>query len=127
MNEAYNEEQLGPGDSRIVLKFRKQIAPIKVAVIPLARNNQNIVTKCLEIKRKLQRLALGRIRYEDTGNIGKAYRRNDEIGTPVCVTVDYETFEGKNETITIRDRDTMAQQRIELNELEAFVKDYFGD
>ncbi|MDR1495166.1 MAG: glycine--tRNA ligase [Rickettsiales bacterium] len=125
MSEAYSEEQLDQGDSRIVLKFKRHIAPIKVAVIPLAKNNRSIVDKCLEIKNKLQRLAFGRIRYEDTGNIGKAYRRNDEIGTPICVTVDFETFEGKNETVTIRDRDTMSQRRIELDELEAFAKEYF--
>ncbi|MDR2777424.1 MAG: glycine--tRNA ligase [Rickettsiales bacterium] len=125
MNEAYDREDLGNGDSRIVLRFKKHIAPIKVAIIPLARNNQNIVRKSLELRRRLQKLEFGKIKYEDTGNIGKAYRRNDEIGTPLCVTVDFETFEGESETVTVRDRDTMEQKRIEVNELESFVKDYF--
>ncbi|MDR1425397.1 MAG: glycine--tRNA ligase [Rickettsiales bacterium] len=127
MNEAYSEEKLPNGETRTVLKFKRHIAPIKVAVIPLARNNQNIVNKSLELKTKLQRLAIGRIRYEDTGNIGKAYRRNDEIGTPLCITVDFETFEGKNETVTLRDRDTMEQRRVNVEELEFIIRDYFNN
>ncbi|MDR3078847.1 MAG: glycine--tRNA ligase [Rickettsiales bacterium] len=127
MNEAYCEEQLDGGESRIVMKFKKHLAPVKVAVIPLAKNNQSIVAKCLEIKKRLQGLAIGRVRYEDTGNIGKAYRRNDEVGTPICITVDFETFEGKNETVTLRDRDSMAQRRVELGELGDLVRDYFRD
>ena len=125
LTEAFCREQLDGGDERIVLKLKKHIAPIKVAVIPLAKNNDNIVKKCYELKDRLQKLAIGRIRYEDTGNVGKAYRRNDEIGTPICLTVDFETFEGAGETVTLRDRDTMKQIRIATGELEEYVKEYF--
>ncbi|MDR3290053.1 MAG: glycine--tRNA ligase [Rickettsiales bacterium] len=123
--DAYTKEKIGDNDERIVLKFKKHIAPIKVAVIPLAKNNEKIVEKAQEIKRKLQSLGLGRIKYEDTGNVGKAYRRNDEIGTPLCITIDYETFENSPESITVRDRDTMKQIRVNTEELEDYIKDYF--
>ena len=125
LTEAYTEEDLGNGDNRIVLKLKKHLAPIKVAVIPLAKNNDKIVSKCHEIKNNLQKLAIGRTKFEDTGNVGKAYRRNDEIGTPLCITVDFETFERDNETVTVRDRDTMKQIRIAVNELNDYLVDYF--
>lgn len=125
LTEAYTDEKLDDGNSRIVLKFKKHIAPVKVAVIPLAKNNENIVSKCHEIKTELQKLGIGRIRFEDTGNVGKAYRRNDEIGTPMCITVDFETFENTNQTVTVRDRDSMLQIRINVNELASYVTDYF--
>jgi glycyl-tRNA synthetase len=124
--EAYNEEILENGEKRIVLKLQRHIAPIKVAVIPLAKNNEKIVTKCLEIKKMLQKLSLGKIRYEDTGNVGKAYRRNDEIGTPICITVDFDTFEREKESVTARHRDTMQQERINVDDLKQWIKEYFG-
>ena len=74
----------------------------------------------------LQKLGIGRIKYEDTGNVGKAYRRNDEVGTPLCITVDFETFEGEEETITIRDRDTMLQERIKIADLKNYILNYFN-
>lgn len=122
--EAYTVEKVGDSE-RIVMKFKKHLAPVKVAVIPLAKNNEKIVAKCHEIKEMLQKLGIGRIRYEDTGNVGKAYRRNDEIGTPICITVDFETFEKNPESITIRDRDTMEQIRINISALEEYVLKYF--
>jgi glycyl-tRNA synthetase len=125
LTEAYTEEDLGEGNKRIVLKFKKHIAPIKVAVIPLAKNNEKIVAKCHEIKNMLQSLGIGRIKYEDTGNVGKAYRRNDEVGTPLCITVDFETFEGSEESITVRDRDTMEQIRVNVKDLKSYVINYF--
>ena len=125
LTEAYTEEDLGEGNKRIVLKFKKHIAPIKVAVIPLAKNNEKIVAKCHEIKNTLQSLGIGRIKYEDTGNVGKAYRRNDEVGTPLCITVDFETFEGSEESITVRDRDTMEQVRVNLKDLKGYIVNYF--
>lgn len=125
LTEAYTEEDLGDNNKRIVLKFKKHIAPIKVAVIPLAKNNEKIVAKCHEIKNMLQSLAIGRIKYEDTGNVGKAYRRNDEVGTPLCITVDFETFEKEEETVTIRDRDTMQQERISISDLKKYIVNYF--
>jgi glycyl-tRNA synthetase len=96
-----------------------------VAVIPLARNNEKIVAKAKEIKAKLQALGIGRMKYEDIGNIGKAYRRHDEVGTPLCITVEFVTFEGEKETVTVRYRDSMKQDRIAVSELESFVQNYF--
>lgn len=124
--EAYTVEDLGEGKERIVMKFKKHLAPVKVAVIPLAKNNEKIVAKCHEIKEMLQKLGIGRIRYEDTGNVGKAYRRNDEIGTPLCITVDFETFEKDPESVTIRDRDTMEQVRVNVSELKSYILNYFN-
>ena len=124
--EAYTHEDLGDGKDRIVMKFKKHLAPVKVAVIPLAKNNEKIVAKCHEIKEMLQKLGIGRIRYEDTGNVGKAYRRNDEIGTPLCITVDFETFENDPESVTVRDRDTMEQVRINVNDLKSYILNYFN-
>jgi len=124
LNEAYRVEQLDNGSERTVLGFKPHLAPIKVAVVPLKRNHDGIVEKARAIKRNLQALGLGRVLYEHTGNIGKAYRRHDEVGTPLCVTVDFDTIE-KDDTVTIRDRDTMAQSRIAVAELGDYVKDYF--
>lgn len=126
LTEAYTEEHLEDNKQRVVLKLKPHLAPIKIAVIPLAKNNEKIVRKAKEIKNTLQKLGLGRIKYEDTGNVGKAYRRNDEIGTPLCITVDFETFEGEKETITIRDRDTMKQERVEIEGIEEYVRKVFG-
>ena len=125
--EAYTEETLENGTTRIVLKFKKHLAPIKIAIIPLAKNNEQIVTKCHEIKSMLQKLGIGRIKYEDTGNVGKAYRRNDEIGTPLCITVDFETFEKDIESVTIRDRDTMQQERVNICDLKDYILNYFRE
>jgi glycyl-tRNA synthetase len=124
LNEAYRVEQLENGTERTVLGFKPHLAPIKAAVVPLKRNHDGIVAKARAIKRELQALGLGRVVYEHTGNIGKAYRRHDEVGTPLCVTVDFDTIE-KDDTVTIRDRDTMAQSRIAVAELRDYVKDYF--
>lgn len=119
--EAYTKEILGEGKERIVLKFKPHLAPFKAAIIPLARNNEQITSKALEITKMLRKLGLGRIKYEDTGNIGKAYRRHDEIGTPICITVDFDTFEGAEETVTVRDRDSMQQTRVKVSELNSFL------
>lgn len=125
MTEAYTEEDLGDGNSRIVLKLKKHLAPIKVAVIPLKKNNEQIMAKCHEIKKNLLKLGIGRVALENTGNIGKAYRRHDEIGTPICITVDFETIEQQPESVTIRDRDTMEQHRVNVADLSVYLRDYF--
>ena len=125
ITEAFTQEDLGEGKSRIVLKLKKHLSPIKVAVIPLAKNNPQIVETAKAIKNSLQKLGLGRILYENTGNIGKGYRRHDEIGTPLCVTVDFETIEQEPATVTVRDRDTMKQERIAISELPSYVREYF--
>jgi glycyl-tRNA synthetase len=124
LNEAYRIEPLDNGSERTVLAFKPHLAPIKVAVVPLKRNHDGIVAKARAIKQQLQTLGLGRVLYEHTGNIGKAYRRHDEVGTPLCVTVDFDTIE-KDDTVTIRDRDTMVQQRIAVAALSDFVRDFF--
>ena len=122
LNEAYNIEEVD-GKERVVLKLKPHLSPIKAAVIPLKKNDENIVAKAKEIKTKLQKLGLGRVLFENSGNIGKNYRRHDEVGTPVCITIDFETLE--ENTVTIRDRDTMKQKRISEKDLEAEFKKLF--
>jgi glycyl-tRNA synthetase len=125
INEAYRVEELDNGSKRTVLGLKPHLAPLKVAVLPLKRNHEAIVEKARGIKKELQALGMGRILYEHTGNIGKGYRRHDEVGTPLCVTVDFQTIE-EDDTVTVRDRDTMKQQRIAVAELGDFVKDYIS-
>jgi glycyl-tRNA synthetase len=122
LNEAYREQELDDGKTRTVLSFRPHLAPIKAAVLPLKKNHEGIVAKARGIKQELQALGLGRVLYEDTGNIGKGYRRHDEVGTPICITVDFQTIE-EDDTVTVRDRDTMAQQRLPVADLA----DYFRE
>ncbi|WP_295817629.1 glycine--tRNA ligase [uncultured Deinococcus sp.] len=127
LSEAFTKETLENGNERIVLKLRPHLAPIKVAVIPLARNREEITDVAKKIKAELQGLGLGRVLYEDSGNIGKAYRRHDEVGTPFCVTVDFDTV-GKGEdaalvdTVTVRDRDTLAQERVKISDLSTWIQ-----
>ncbi|EJP72797.1 MAG: glycine--tRNA ligase [SAR86 cluster bacterium SAR86B] len=119
MNEAYNVEDLGEGKSRTVLKLKPHLSPIKAAVIPLKKNNEELVKTAKDLKNKLQKLNLGRVVLENTGNIGKGYRRHDEVGTPLCITIDFETLE--DNTATVRDRDTMKQERISIDELPSYL------
>ena len=92
------------------------LSPIKAAIIPLKKNNESLVALAKKIRRSLQSLRLGRVVLENSGNIGKNYRRHDEVGTPVCVTVDFESLDKK--TITIRDRDTMEQKIMPIEGLK---------
>jgi len=117
--EAYEEEIKPNGEKRTVLKLKPSIAPIKAAVVPLKRNAPEIVDVCKGIKRDLQSTGEMRVVYEDTGNIGKAYSRHDEVGTPYCITVDFETLE--NRTVTVRDRDTMTQIRLPISDIYEFL------
>ncbi|MDA7696142.1 glycine--tRNA ligase, partial [Gammaproteobacteria bacterium] len=98
MNEAYNVEQLENGKERTVLKLKPHLSPIKAAVIPLKKNNEELVALASEVKNSLQKLNLGRIILENTGNIGKGYRRHDEIGTPLCITIDFDSLENRTAT-----------------------------
>ena len=125
INEAYTVENLGNDKKRTVLKLKKHLAPIKAAVIPLKRNNDDLVKLTHSIKSSLQQYQIGRVVVENTGNIGKSYRKHDEIGTPLCITVDFDTLE--NKTVTIRDRDTMEQKTISLDEVNKYFIDYFSD
>ncbi|MDE6481417.1 MAG: glycine--tRNA ligase [Alphaproteobacteria bacterium] len=119
MHNAYTEEDLGDGKSRLVLKLRPKLAPVKAAVIPLARNVPELLDTAMNIENDLRRLAIGRIELENSGNIGKNYRRHDEIGTPVCITVDHQTLE--DGTVTLRLRDTMEQRRVNIADVPAAV------
>ena len=118
LNEAFVEEDLDGGKIRTVLKLKPHLAPVKAAIIPLKKNNEEIVALSKSTKNLLQDLGLGRVMLENTGNIGKGYRRHDEIGTPICITVDFDSLE--DNTVTIRDRDTMDQTRLKINELPNF-------
>ncbi len=122
LNEAYCIEEI-EGKERVVLKLKPHLAPIKAAVMPLKKNDEKIVGLAKKVKDKLQKLGLGRILFENSGNIGKNYRRHDEVGTPICITVDFESLD--NETVTVRDRDSMEQERITLNEISEHLKKIF--
>ena len=121
---AFNEEILENGETRIVLKLPAALAPIKVAVLPLKKNEDRIVTLAKSIKNTLQAKGDMRAVYDDTAGIGKLYRRQDEVGTPFCVTVDFTSLE--DQTVTIRDRDTMQQIRIPIAELPEYVRERIG-
>ena len=123
LNEAYKEEKIDEKNSRIVLALKPHLSPIKAAVIPLKRNNEQLVNQAKVIKKSLQKIGLGRVMLENSGNIGKNYRRHDEIGTPLCITVDFETLD--DQTVTVRDRDTMKQQRLGPEELIKYYQKYF--
>ena len=119
LNEAYRVESLENDKERTVLALKPHLAPIKVAVIPLKRNESTIVQKSLDLKTKLQKSINGRVLLENTGNIGKNYRKHDEIGTPACITVDFQSID--DDTVTVRDRDSMEQQRVHLEEINDFL------
>ena len=120
LNEAYSIEKLDDGKDRVVLNLKPHLSPVKAAVIPLKKNNNELVTLAKNIKNSLQKLKLGRVIFENTGNIGKSYRKHDEIGTPVCITVDFDSLDDK--TVTLRDRDTMKQERIKIDQLSEYLK-----
>ena len=115
MIESYDEEDLGDGKSRVVLKLKPWLSPVKAAVIPLVRNVPEIVDLSNKIVDDLRKLGIGKIELENSGNIGKNYRRHDEIGTPVCITVDHQTLE--DGTVTLRHRDSMEQERIKSEDV----------
>jgi glycyl-tRNA synthetase len=116
--EAYTEEKIEE-ETRIVLKLPKAIAPYKVAVFPLLKNKENLVEKAREVYNELKKYFT--CDFDDNGNIGKRYRRQDEIGTPYCITVDFDTLE-KNE-VTVRDRDTMKQEKIAVKDLRDYLNE----
>ena len=124
MNEAYKEESLENGSKRVVLALKSHLAPIKAAIVPLKKNNEKLVNLAKKLKKELQNQKLGRVILENTGNIGKSYRKHDEIGTPMCITVDFDSLD--KETVTVRDRDSMAQQVIPINELTEFYKKFLN-
>ena len=111
--DAYSEKTNDKGETRVILKLSPQLAPIKAAILPLAKNKPEIVGMAKAIKRSLQPVL--RAVYDDTGGIGKLYARQDEIGTPFCVTVDHQSLE--DEAVTVRDRDTWEQERVKVSDL----------
>ena len=117
--EAYTEDELG-GDKRILLKLDPKLAPFKIAVFPLLKNKPPLVEKAREVYAALKK-QFGAVMFDDNGNIGKRYRRQDEIGTPYCVTVDFDTLE--DNTVTVRNRDTGEQTRKPIAELDSYFKD----
>ncbi len=101
---------------RIVLKLKTELAPAKVMVSPLLRNKPELVAKARQVYAEVKK-AFGSVIFDDNGNIGKRYRRQDEIGTPLCVTVDFESLE--DHAVTVRHRDTMKQTRVSIDQLIA--------
>jgi glycyl-tRNA synthetase len=116
--DAYTERTTDKGEKRVILKLHPSLAPIKVAVLPLAKNKPEIVALAKSIKKTLQQTM--RAVYDDTGGIGKLYARQDEIGTPFCVTVDHQSLE--DEAVTVRDRDTWEQERVKAADLAEHLK-----
>ena len=112
---SYEEEQIAEDDTRIVLHLHPALAPYKVAVLPLSKK---LSEKAIELHDKLSKSFM--VDFDEAGSIGKRYRRQDEIGTPYCVTVDFDTLEDNQ--VTVRDRDTMEQIRIPIDEVEDWVK-----
>ena len=102
------------------MSLKPHLAPIKAAVIPLKKNNKDLVDLAYKLKNQLQSMKLGRVVVENTGNIGKSYRKHDEIGTPVCITVDFDSLE-KNK-VTLRDRDDMSQETLDIEEISSFFQ-----
>ncbi|MFN2415332.1 MAG: glycine--tRNA ligase [Pyrinomonadaceae bacterium] len=120
--DAYSERTTDKGEKRVILKLHPRLAPIKVAVLPLAKNKPEIVSTAKAIKAELQPAM--RAVYDDTGGIGKLYARQDEVGTPFCVTVDHQSLE--DEAVTVRDRDTWEQERVKTAELAEHLKQRLG-
>ncbi len=122
LSTAYQEEDVN-GEKRVVLKLHPNVAPYKIAVFPLLRNKPQLVDKAKDVFDQLKKNYY--CEFDDNGNIGKRYRRQDEIGTPYCVTVDFETLE-KDDSVTVRDRDTMKQERVAIKDLNEYFKKKFG-
>ena len=114
LSSAYTEDEVN-GEKRIFLRLPHHLAPVKFAISPLVRNKPELVERAREIYRQMKQVH-GAVLWDDNGNIGKRYRRQDEIGTPYCIVVDFETIEGDG-TVTIRDRDTTEQRRVSVEDL----------
>ncbi len=123
LSDAYREDEMN-GEVRSYLKLSPNVAPVKAAVFPLLKNKPPLVEKAREVFSLLKK-AEPRIAWDDNGNVGKRYRRQDEIGTPYCITIDFDTLgEGGDEvkdTVTVRNRDTGAQERVALKDLAAYI------
>jgi glycyl-tRNA synthetase len=128
LDSAYAEDELG-GEKRVFLKLKPFLAPVKVAVFPLLANKPKLIEKARKVYEMLKvsdfgfRLSNFSVVWDDIGNIGKRYRRQDEIGTPFCITIDFETLD--NDTVTIRDRDTGKQERTKIQNICSILKKEF--
>ena len=122
--DAYAEEETtdvnGKADTRVLLRLHPRVAPVKAAILPLAKKPE-LTSVARELRQRLEDAIPGVIDYDETGNIGKRYRRQDEIGTPFCFTVDFDTLE--DQAVTVRDRDTTAQERIALADVPSYLRD----
>ena len=120
--DAYDEETVGENDVRTVLHLHPFLAPIKAAILPLSKK---LGGKAQEIAQELSKYF--RVEYDETGSIGKRYRRQDEIGTPYCITIDFDTVGDETKEgdgcVTVRDRDTMQQERIKIEDLKKYIED----
>jgi len=112
--DAYDEDEMN-GEKRVVLRFAPKIAPVQMAVFPLLRNKPALVEKARGIYQQIKNMTSRLVMFDDNGNIGKRYRRQDEIGTPWCITIDFQTLE--DDTVTLRARDTGEQERVAIGDL----------
>ncbi len=119
LSNAYSEDEV-EGEKRVYLKLPAHLAPVKAAVFPLLKNKPELVAKAKEVHKLLRKQIQGEVMWDDNGNIGKRYRRQDEIGTPYCVTIDFQTLE--DDTVTVRNRDTTQQDRMKIEEIIGVVK-----
>ena len=121
--DAYREDDpstsSGPSGNRVVLKLHPKLAPVKVAVFPLLANKLPLVKMAKDVYRDLKKHINGMITLDDRGNIGKRYYAQDEIGTPFCITIDFQSLEDK--TVTVRDRDSMKQERVKIENLGSLI------
>jgi glycyl-tRNA synthetase len=124
LSQGYKEDELG-GEKRVYLKLAPSVAPVKVAVFPLLKNKDALIAKAKELYSVLKK-ELGSVEYDESGSIGKRYRRQDEIGTPFCVTVDFDTIEKDGNPVTVRDRDSGNQERIPLKDLVSYLAQKLG-
>src|SRR5205085_4407946 len=118
LSNAYSEDEV-EGEKRTFLKLPAHLAPVKAAVFPLLKNKPELVAKAKEVHKLLRKQVQGEVMFDDNGNIGKRYRRQDEIGTPYCITVDFQTLE--DDTVTARSRDTTQQERLGIADLSNSV------
>jgi len=124
--EAFNEYEKGRNDdsssSEYLLKLNYDLSPVRVAIMPLLKNKEELQTKAREIYDTLK-LEFN-TKYDDGGSIGKRYRRQDELGTPFCVTIDFDTLE--DGAVTVRNRDTMQQERVKIEDLNKYIRNNYG-
>ena len=118
LSEAYTEDEVN-GEKRVFLKLPVQLAPVKICVSPLLKNKPELVDKAREVYSELKK-KYGAVMWDDNGNIGKRYRRQDEIGTPYCVVIDFDSLE--DQSVTVRHRDDTKQERVKITEISKYVK-----